>query len=341
MRPNVAPYLERLRAVPFVRNVAVEKEQVQVGGVTVDALLTIETPSGTERIYFEVKSSNLSRELSGQVASWGKAVKPLLVAAPIIGGGVGDFLAENDISYVDLRGSCHIDLGGRYVARIQGQRGGRSTIAKALRTPSYRVLFAVLARPSLIGVPVRTLAVAAGVSRQPVVTLRERLLDLGLILKGAKGFMWAPQGQKRALDLWLAGYSTSVRQGLLVGTYQTPDADPAALEERLAPILHQVGPWRWGGGAASHRLTGFFRGEKTVVHVADAPADLQRRLRAVPAADGRLVVLRSPGPLGLEGTLPDTAHPLLVYTELLTDGGERAREAAQELAEQYSLGRGA
>lgn len=178
MRPRIAPYLERLRAVPFVRSVSAVKEQVQVGDVCVDALLVIKTPTGTERLYCEVKSSNLSRELAAQVASWGKAVKPLLVAAPVIGGGVGDFLAENDTNYVDLRGNCHIDLGGRYVAHVQGQRGERSARAKALRNPSYQVLFTVLAQPSLIGVPVRALAGAAGVSRQPVVTLRERLLEL-------------------------------------------------------------------------------------------------------------------------------------------------------------------
>jgi hypothetical protein len=64
-------------------------------------------------------------------------------------------------------------------------------------------------------------------------------------------------------------------------------------------------------------MTGYFHGEKAVVHVADPPADLQRRLRAVPASDGPLVELRSPGPNGLEGSTPNTAHPLLVYAELV------------------------
>ncbi len=69
------------------------------------------------------------------------------------------------------------------------------------------------------------------------------------------------------------------------------------------------------------------------------PADLRRRLRGVPAPDGPLIVLRFPGPKGLEGRAPDTAHRLLVYTELLTDGSERACDAAQELADRYSIGK--
>ena len=339
MVPKLDAYLERLRAVPFVRGVSVEKEEVQVGKHRVDALVVIRTPTGKEKVYVEVKTSNMSREMAAQVVTLARGVHPLIVAAPVIGAGIGDFLAENNTSFVDLRGNCHIDLGGRYVARIQGQAGERPTTARALRTPSYQVLFTVLAEPTLISAPVRTLAAAAGVSRQPAMTLRERLVELGLVVQGAKGHMWTPHGPRKALDLWLAGYATSVRQGLLVGTFRTADSDPDAREQRVAPILDKVGSWRWGGGAASHRMTGYFHGERTVVHVADPPADLQRRLRAIPATDGPLVVLRSPGPKGLEGTTPDTAHPLLVYTELLTDGSERARDAAQEVADRYSIGK--
>jgi hypothetical protein len=255
MRTKLVPYLERLRAVPFVRSVAVEREQVEVRGEQVDAVLMIRTPTGKEKVYIEVKTSNMSREMAAQVATLARHVQPLLVAAPVIGSGVGDFLAENKTSFVDLRGNCHIDLGGRYVAHIQGQRGERPATARALRPPSYHVLFTILAEPSLISAPVRALALAAGVSRQPAVTLRERLVELGLVAQGPKGYTWMPHGPRKALDLWLAGYATSVRQGLLMGTYQTQDADPGALEERIAPILDRAGSWRWGGGAASHRLT--------------------------------------------------------------------------------------
>jgi len=339
MHSKLDAYLEHLRALPFVRAVSVNKEQVQVGEHRVDARIAIRTPTGVEKVYVEIKGSNMSREMAAQVASLAQSIHPLLVAAPVIGSGVGDFLVQNNTSFVDLRGNCHIDLGGRYIARIQGQAGERPVTARALRTPSYQVLFTVLAEPTLISTSVRALAAAAGVSRQPAVTLRQRLVELGLVVRGAKGYMWTQQGRRKALDLWLAGYATSVRQGLFVGAYRTQDADPGAREDRIAPILDKCCPWRWGGGSASDRMTGYFHGEKTVVHVVDSPADLPRSLRAVPASDGPLIVLRSPGPKGIDGITPDTAHPLLVYTELLTDGGERAREAAEELAERFSLGR--
>jgi hypothetical protein len=62
---------------------------------------------------------------------------------------------------------------------------------------------------------------------------------------------------------------------------------------------------------------------------------MQRQLNLLPAKDGPVVVLGVPGPLGLEGPAPHVAHPLLVYTELLVEGDERAREAAEEIRSRY------
>jgi hypothetical protein len=41
----------------------------------------------------------------------GRQIHPLLVAAPIIGAGIGDFLVQNDINFVDRRGNCYLNLG--------------------------------------------------------------------------------------------------------------------------------------------------------------------------------------------------------------------------------------
>jgi hypothetical protein len=338
MPPELTGYLDLLKGIPFVRSASVDKRQHKNGDLSIDALLKVRTPTGIEQLYCEVKSSNMSRELAAQVVGLARQIHPLLVLAPIIGAGIGDFLVENKINFVDLRGNCYLNLGDRYVARIQGHRGEQQPTARALRTPSYQVLFTILAEPSLLSAPVRALASASGVSRQAVVTLQERLSELGHVVKGPRGYVWAATGMRRALDLWLAGYATSVRPTLLAGTYRTQDTDPAMLETRIAPILDESCEWRWGGGAAAHRMTGYFRGEKTVVHVAEAPVALPKKLRAIPDRSGPLAILRSPGPSGFTGTTVDTAHPLLVYTELLADGSERAREAAQLLAERYSIG---
>lgn len=50
---------------------------------------------------------------------------------------------------------------------------------------------------------------------------------------------------------------------------------------------------------------------------------------------GELTLTRAPGPLAFEGRTPDTVHPLLVYADLMTEGHDRAREAAAEIYERY------
>ena len=338
MPRELSPYLERLQTLPFVRSVSVEKEQAEVGGERVDALLRIKTPTGTERLYCEVKTSNLSQEQAARLVAMGRRVKPLLVASPVIGAGVGDFLAANAVCFLDLRGNCYVDLGGRYVARIEGKRGEPPVVSGPARLPAYQVLFTVLADTTLLSATVRKLAEMAGVSRQPAMSQRERLVELGYAVRGPRGYAWAPQGTKRAMDLWLAAYATIVRPKLLVGRYRAAEADLDALEARIAPILTASCPWRWGGGAAANRLTRYFRGEKMIVHVLEPPTDLPKRLHVVPDRGGPLMLLRPPGPAGMAGSTPDTAHPLLVYSELLADGSERAREAAELLAKKFALG---
>ena len=133
----------------------------------------------------------------------------------------------------------------------------------------------------------------------------------------------------------MAGYATVVRPRLLVGRYRTNDADPETLEERIEKALGETVTWAWGGGAAAMRLTKLYRGEATVLHVDVPPADLARRLRALPAEGGPLTILQGPGRIAFEGALPRTVHPLLVYTELLTARSARARDAAREIQERY------
>ena len=202
-----------------------------------------------------------------------------------------------------------------------------------MRAPGYQVLFAVLAKPELLNAPVRTLAEAAGVGKTAAADAFARLKEEGLIGSGERRrHLLDP---RTLMDRWVGGYATVVRPRLLVGRYRTNDVNPEALEERIEKTLGATVTWAWGGGAAAMRLTKLYRGEATVLHVEVPPADLAKRLRALPAEDGALTVLRAPGRIAFEGALPRTVHPLLVYTELLTARSARAREAAREIQERY------
>jgi hypothetical protein len=64
--------------------------------------------------------------------------------------------------------------------------------------------------------------------------------------------------------------------------------------------------------------------------VSSVPSELSRQLRALPDANGNLIVMGAFGQINWQEDT-ETVHPLLVYSEMLHDGSERAREAAEDL----------
>jgi hypothetical protein len=195
------------------------------------------------------------------------------------------------------------------------------------------VLFALLAEPERVANSVRALGDAAGVSRQAALDIRHRLARLGVLIQTRSGFRWVAGRYKEAIDMFVTGYLTTLRPELVLGRFRTRDSEPPALEARLVSEI-SLQDLRWGGAAAAHRMTGHYRGGHTVVHVMELPGNM-RKLQAIPDRAGTLELVMPPGPLGMRGVIEDTAHPLLVYAELLAEGNERAREAAQEVAERW------
>lgn len=335
LEEHVRPYVEHLERLPFVREVAV----VAAPGTLdrgVDGHVRLTTPTRTFTLPFELKRTHLTRELAGRMAHLAKEHPGLLVMAPAIGRDLADAFARDRINFVDLAGNCFVQLDERYVARIQGQRAvTRPPEEKVLRAPAYRVLFALVADPALVGATARALAEAAGgVSPQTANDVRAKLVAGGVVLKAQGGMRWAPGRRKEALDIFLIGFP-ALMPNFLIGRFRAKQRTPEALEADLAPRLAVLGEWRWGGGAAAQRLTGLYRGDRTIVYLREPDAEAIRALPLIADPAGELTLTRAPGPLAFEGRTPDTVHPLLVYADLMAEGHDRAREAAAEIYERF------
>jgi len=334
-RALLEPYLDHLRALPFARAVRIVPS---AKGQAPEAYqVAIRTPDCEERLRVELKTSHLSADL---VERWAGETRPkrTILFVPAVGRDLGDRLEQLDVPFVDRAGNCYVNLSDRYVSRIQGRRAAQRPAAdKGMRAPAYRALFALLADPGLAGAPIRTLAEAAAVSRQAAADILPRLQSMGLAYAKKKRFAWTTQGSRKAIDLFIAGYSTTLRPQLALGRFRTPAKDPAQLEQQLIDAWRgEAWPaYRWGGGAAAMRLTGHYHGPQTVLHVDALPADLLKVLKAIPDKHGPLEVLGLPGPLAQRGLSDDTVHPLLVYAELLREQSDRARETAQDILDRW------
>jgi hypothetical protein len=288
-------------------------------------LITFQTQSGPQRLSVHQYRSHLTNDVADHLIA--QRSTPMLVLAPSIGAPLGAKLANASINYLDRSGNCHLAFGALYV-HVEGRTpSALPTTNKGLRAAGYQVLFSYLAQPDLLNATVRTVAAAAGVSRQPVSDMRRRLLDDEYVVETGDICRWIPQRQQDALSLWLHGYETSVRPFLTWGTYRTNDPSPQALEDRLVSALG-ISELRWGGSAAGFKLTGHYRGERTVVHIHTPPGDLRQRLNALSDPHGNLVLMDAFGEINWQ---PETVHPLLVYSEMLRENNERASEAAREV----------
>lgn len=329
----VSKCLEQLEALPFVRRAALDTDSREGG---LDGRLTITTPTGKVVLPCEIKRSHLRRESAQLLPPLSARHPGLIVLAPLVGRDLGDILESKGVNFVDAVGNCHVRLGDQYVSRVQGRSPEeRAPEDRALRAPAYRALFAFLARPELLAASTRTVAALTDISPQTVSDLRNRLVHQGLVLEAGVGRRWTPGRRKHAMDLWLAGFSSTLKASLVLGRYRAKERDPRDLEQRIESELDALCEWRYGGGAAAMRLTKYYRGDTTLIYLRQPPSDLTSRLQLVRDTAGPLTLLHAPGSVAFEGPDPHCVHPLLVYADLLAENDERASEAATEVYERF------
>jgi hypothetical protein len=330
------PYLDELEKLPFVTKARVVAKRTGNEPANTDAVVELTTPSGPARLPAELKRSHLSREVAEHLVSVGHHNPGLLVLAPAVGSTLSELFARESINFMDLAGNCHVRVGDRYVARIQGNRAlQREPADRGLRAPAGAVLFALIAEPTLVEATTRDLAQrAGGVSPQTVADMRAKLVASGIVLKTKRGLRWSPDGRKHALDMFFAAYPQLV-SSFRVGRFRAREQNVEKLEAELGRRLDAIGEWRWGGGAAAQRLTGYYRGDVTTVYLREASASVASRLQLIPDAGGTVVLMRSMGSLVFEAPDPTVVNPLIVYVDLLLEGHSRARDAAGEVFRRY------
>ncbi len=328
---QLSPYLDNLRALPFVRRVRLLANRPRRGKAT-DGVLELTTPRGQRRLRVEEKASHLTlpvvRDLIARTAS--RTTPPLILFAPYVSAEMAAALLPHGINFVDKVGNCHLDLGGDYVAHVEGRRLRRPLGAPGgMRAPGFRLVFALLVEPDLLNNPIRRIAQTAGVSLGTASNVLHRLEhDRMVVRTKSRLHLVRPDD---LVERWIAGYAETLRPELLTGRFETADGDPPTLESRVEALLDRNGNWAWGGAAAAFRLTKHYRSDETVLHMQAPASDLPQRLKALPHQAGQLILLGVPGPLAFRGKAPHTVHPLLIYTELILTGSDRAREVASEL----------
>ncbi len=320
--------LARLLELPFVRDAQFLSAPFETGW---DCILQVTTPEDTYELACEFVRSHLGREKAHMIVHGIAAAHPTIVMAPQVGSNLGDLFERERVNFVDAAGNCHLRFGDRYYARVEGKRPPERVRSLGMRAPAYRVLLVLLIQPELLGATARAIADVADVSPQTANEVRHRLIELGVLLKAGRRHGWAPGRKKDAVAMWLAGYASSLAPSLEIGRFRAKESNPDELEKRIEPVLDSLCDWRYGGGAAAMRLTGYYRGARTVLYLDKDEQSIARELRLIPDSRGPVSILKSPAAPAFDSPHPRCVHPLLVYADLLAEGNDRADDAAAEV----------
>lgn len=307
-------------------------EPVQPGQ---DAIVELAILSRTRRYLATFRSIDRVQQIKLLVGRLSDSGLPRLLIAPTLTTTMAAQCRTEQQAYLDAAGNAFISGDDHYIL-IEGQKPGpgqKATKRHGSANPAaLRVVFALLCRPELAAANYRDLASAAGTA---LGTVGATLTDLqNRRLLSPPGSTRRLLDPRRLLDEWATLYPLRLRPKLNVRRFSAPDGAwwlTAALPAGAV----------WGGEVAADRYTGYLKPEHITVYL-DPSQDRQaftrlitsQRLRPDPAGNIEFLDRFWPA-TGAGQTETGSAHPVLVYADLIASADPRNLETARRLKEQY------
>jgi len=341
IKPNIQPFLEQLKALPFVTDLDFSPEVRRNEG-EIDGILKVRAPKGTYRFLVEQKRSYLDRGVLNALIAQAKFYaaehrEPLLLLARYIPSPSAERLIQSGVNFVDQAGNMHLVLGPNYERTVVGAKQNTSGTKEPRISPAIsQVLFAFGAAKDAGSWSVRKLADFAGLSKSNVAKVEQQLVAQSVLIESEKGFRL--RDRSKLPEQLLQGYELALRPKLFLGRFRSPAPE---IDEMLAGIRKALAKesvrWSVTGGPAAYLLQKFYRGLELPIFIESLSDQLRRQLRIIPDKSGPLIFLRSFGSVPFwrdSGSFP-IAHPWLIYSELMYSSDPRAHEAAEEFKREY------
>jgi len=351
-RPDLAPYLVHLRALPFVR--AAEERTAAAISRAGNARglkknwIRIATPKGKFELLVQRQHSFLDRASLAALATDLGGRRVLLVAR-YVPQPSAQTLAAARVNFVDLYGNLHLDLGARYQGFVIGKgRTDRHQDTSFLKRTDAQVLLALLTDAEAVQASARRLGELAGVGKSAADGVRHRLVRAG-ILAAARAAADAkrrkryriidrPRLEERAAE----AYRHALRPPLLLERFRMAEPESSKSLSRITDELRAAqasagGTWALTGAAAAYQVQHFYLGPQIAAFVTPDLARSARGRGWTPDPDGPVHLLGMPTmPVVWKNAgLVPMAQPWLIYCELLYEGTPRAIEAAELFKDEF------
>ncbi len=243
---------------------------------------------------------------------------------------VAERLRSLGLQFADAAGNAYFSAPGVLVwvtgRRSPGSRSAPRRSSRAFTASGIRVVFCLLAQPSLADESYRSIAHTADVSLGAVQSVIKDLVDQGYVSDGKARRLLR---RDRLLDRWSEFYADVLRPKLEIGRFRS--ADPGWW--RTSRVTDYGG--LWGGEPAGALLTDHLRPETSTVYAASLPGRLLIDHRLSRDADGDVEIRRRFWRRDLPSPRADVVPGPLIYADLLAIGDSRTSEIAEMVRERY------
>jgi hypothetical protein len=334
--------LERIKNLPAVKAVKEKKKEIRKEPFVHDAILEIGTDWGPVQVVAEIKKTLIKPTIQHLLFTRKNDGIPFVLFTEYVNAAIADELKKNQINFVDCQGNAFLHIPDRIYVDVQGKKPEKITgkTQTALFQPKgMQLLFVLLTQENAVNEPIRILKRKAGIAFERAATAMKELKEKGFVFETKdKKNQWLKK--KELLEKWLANYGDRLRPKLVLGAYKiAPSAAEQAPELLRKAFPDDKGNYAIGGGLAGDLLMHYYRGPTTEIFVRPELAEKVRSaLKLIPAleTDAMLLNLFAPAVIYGKQNLPHPiAHPLLIYAELLYQGGDRAADAAGRIYNMY------
>lgn len=249
----------------------------------------------------------------------------LLLVAESLFPAIKETLRELNIFYLETNGNTYIKTDGLFlfVEANKTTKELKTSGNRAFTKTGLKVLFQFLLNKELINQPHRFIAEKAAVALGNVPQIISGLRKTGYIIPvDTKQYTW--NNRQELLQRWIEGYETTLRPTLKKGNFE--------LKSDWNDLQINTMKTTWGGEPAADILTNYLRPEKLVLYTLETRNELIQNYKMIPEEHGNIVVYDLFWPIDKK---MNTAPPLLVYADLIIEGGNRNEETAKLIFDEY------
>jgi len=289
-----------------------------------DAIVQIDGPKNKIQFIVEAKKEVRTHQLI-QLEHYNKTYKNSMIVANRIFPKVKNELRTLGIAYLEANGNVYIKHNDIFLF-IDTQKPDvyiKQKGNRAFTKTGLKVLLHLLQHKEDINLPQRELAKITNVALGTIPQVIEGLKDTRYLLQlNKKQYVW--EKRKELLERWIVAYDTVLKPKLKKDRY------------------HYEGNWKeiefaneltvWGGEPAADILTNYLRPEKFILYTKENRLNLMKKYRLIPKKDGEIEVYDL---FWHQDENKNTAPEVLVYAELLLEGGKRNLETAQKIYEEH------